>query len=228
MGTRSSTGFIHKEKYTGVYNQFDGYLGGVGKDVVKVLRALLRPDRDAEDPKKSMQEKLAIMKERLSAVKAVTNETPPTEEEQRMYMEAGFCDTDRLEIYKGFQKQPQEGNVFGLSVSKRSPTDWYCLLRAVQGVAWIEQAYLGKLHHILDGSDFPKDSVFCEYAYAINFDTDRLEIYKGFQKQPQEGNVFGTESDRDYFPCAKVIEFPLLDIPGDWMEQAEKAMGIEE
>lgn len=207
MGTRSSTGFIHKEKYTGVYNQFDGYLGGVGKDVVKVLRALLRPDRDAEDPKKSMQEKLAIMKERLSAVKAVTNETPPTEEEQRMYMEAGFCD---------------------LSVSKRSPTDWYCLLRAVQGVAWIEQAYLGKLHHILDGSDFPKDSVFCEYAYAINFDTDRLEIYKGFQKQPQEGNVFGTESDRDYFPCAKVIEFPLLDIPGDWMEQAEKAMGIEE
>ena len=207
MGTRSSTGFIHKEKYTGVYNQFDGYLGGVGKDVVKVLRALLRPDRDAEDPKKSMQEKLAIMKERLSAVKAVTNETPPTEEEQRMYMEAGFCD---------------------LSVSKRSPTDWYCLLRAVQGVAWIEQAYLGKLHHILDGSDFPKDSVFCEYAYAINFDTDRLEIYKGFQKQPQEGNVFGTESDRDYFPCAKVIEFPLLDIPGDWMEQAEKAMGIDE
>ena len=150
MGTRSSTGFIHKEKYTGVYNQFDGYLGGVGKDVVKVLRALLRPDRDAEDPKKSIQEKLAIMKERLSAVKAVTNETPPTEEEQRMYMEAGFCDTDRL------------------------------------------------------------------------------EIYKGFQKQPQEGNVFGTESDRDYFPCAKVIEFPLLDIPGDWMEQAEKAMGIEE
>lgn len=125
-----------------------------------------------------------------------------------MYKQAGFCN---------------------LGVSRQTAEDWYCLLRELQGARWLVETYKGNLFHILDGSDFPKDSLFCEYAYAINFDTNMLEVYKGFQKRPQEGNIFGTAPNKSgYYPCAKVIEFPLMDIPDNWMELTNKAMGRDE
>jgi hypothetical protein len=202
MGTRSSTGFILQEKYKGVYNQFDGYPEGVGKDIVNTLNDILEPSKDG------FQERLNLLKERMSTVQLASDDTPPTEEEQRRYQDAGYCN---------------------LGVSNQSPSDWYCLLRNLQGAAWIREVYKGSLGHILDGSDFPKDSLFCEYVYAINFDTGMLEIYKGFQQSPQEGNIFGKEMDKSgYYPCAKIIEFPLDDIPNDWMERIKKAMNEEE
>lgn len=79
MGTRSSTGFIHQDKYTGVYNQFDGYLEGVGKEVVNTLRQLLAADHRAEDQQKSVQEKIDLLKRRMTALRPVTDNTPPTE-----------------------------------------------------------------------------------------------------------------------------------------------------
>lgn len=38
---------------------------------------------------------------------------------------------------------------------------------------------------MLDGIDFIKDSVFCEYAYIINIGTQELEVYLGFNKKKQ-------------------------------------------
>lgn len=202
MGTRSATGFIHKEKYTGVYNHFDGYYEGVGHDVVETLRTLLAPAKGTKNKKESTKRKLALLKRRLIALKPVSNGAPPTAEEQVMYQQAGFSN---------------------LSVSTQLSTDWYCLLRNLQGADWITAAYKGKLFHILDGSEFPKDSLFCEYAYVINFDANKFEVYDGFQQAPQEGNIFGTEAnDGGYYPCAKVMEFPLTRIPKNWIEKVSE------
>lgn len=72
---------------------------------------------------------------------------------------------------------------------------------------------------LIDGIDFIKDSLFCEYAYIINLDDEVLEFWKGFQKTPQKGNRYGTESykpyegcSHEYYPCKLSLTFPLKEI----------------
>ena len=75
-----------------------------------------------------------------------------------------------------------------LGVSEQSTDDWYCLLRDAQGDlgATLESGY------VLDGSDFPLDSLFCEWAYILDLDRDVFEVYKGFQKKlPTKGRWKG-------------------------------------
>ena len=97
-----------------------------------------------------------------------------------------------------------------LSVSNQSYDDWYCLLRNVQGD--LEALCQWEFPYMTDCSDFIKDSLFCEYAYIINLDNNMLEFYQGFQSKPQEGNRYGMEESRGYYPCKLVAEIPLARI----------------
>src|SRR5262245_12553784 len=54
--------------------------------------------------------------------------------------------------------------------------DWYSFLRANQG-GLVETLESGIYH---DGIDFPKDSLWCEWAYVADFDRQILEVYEGF------------------------------------------------
>ena len=68
------------------------------------------------------------------------------------------------------------------SVSNQSLKDWYCLLRKAQGNL---NSYIDGLKYMNDGRDFLLDSLFCEYAYIINLDTQELEFYSGFNRLPR-------------------------------------------
>lgn len=95
------------------------------------------------------------------------------------------------------------------NVSMQNTEDWYCLLREAQGNP---NVYKNGLKYMIDNSEFIKDSLFCEYAYIINLDTECLEFWVGFQKKPDENNRYGTESDDNlgkYFPCKMVAYYPL-------------------
>lgn len=96
-------------------------------------------------------------------------------------------------------------------VSTGTKDDWYCLLRNCQGN--LECLSNAKEHaYMIDNRDFIKGSLFCEYAYIINLDDEVLEFWEGFQKKPQEGNRYGTESNRGYYPCKLSLTFPLNEI----------------
>jgi hypothetical protein len=41
-----------------------------------------------------------------------------------------------------------------------------------------------------DSTNFLYDGVFCEWGYLINLDDDTLEVYKGFNKDPNEAGRF--------------------------------------
>ena len=59
-------------------------------------------------------------------------------------------------------------------------------------------------------SRFILDSLMCEHAYAVNLDDGVLEYYRGFQKQPQEGNLYGvTPNSIGYYPCRLAAKFPF-------------------
>lgn len=95
------------------------------------------------------------------------------------------------------------------SVSTGSIKDWYCLLREAQGNP---NVYKHGLKYMIDNHEFIKDSLFCEYAYIINLDTNCLEFWVGFQHKPYEDNRYGTESDNNYYPCKMMSEYPLDSI----------------
>lgn len=91
-------------------------------------------------------------------------------------------------------------------VSTQSVEDWYCLLRDAQGNL---NVYKDGLRYMIDSQEFIKDSLFCEFAYIINLDTNCLEFYLGFQKEPCPSNRYGENEHRGYYPCKMVAYCPL-------------------
>ena len=63
-----------------------------------------------------------------------------------------------------------------------------------------------------------KYSLFCEYAYVIDLDREELLFFIGGQRQPQEGNPYGTQGQKhldmkeEYYPCrlTAVFQFPFI------------------
>jgi hypothetical protein len=92
------------------------------------------------------------------------------------------------------------------NVSNQSPEDWYCVLREAQGDL---DAHV-KTGFMIDNEDFLKDSLFCEWAYIINLDTNKLEVYEGFQKKKSKTRYQPEKSDwQGYWGCKLIKEFPL-------------------
>lgn len=61
-----------------------------------------------------------------------------------------------------------------LGVSSQNPSEWYVLLRNLQGdlAGYLDAGVM------VDGSAFLKDGLFCEWAYVIDLDKNRFRIYK--------------------------------------------------
>lgn len=71
-----------------------------------------------------------------------------------------------------------------------------------------------------DSRDFAYDSVWCEYAYVIDFDKNTFEVYTGFNERPLNPNDrFYTENlveynlDKQYYPVKLLQSFDLSDLP---------------
>lgn len=115
------------------------------------------------------------------------------------------------------------------SVSTGSVNEWYCLLRNLQGNFKLYQELVNCKQQIymIDNIEFIKDSLFCEYAYIINLDDLVLEYYRGFQKNPQKENRYGTVKNEDgYYPCKLVFTIPLDDISKNNIDTLVKDMQI--
>ena len=149
-----------------------------------------------------------LMEKVYESIILVDKNVPPTPEQVKECVDAGY--------YNG-------------SVSEQSTADWYCLLRNLQGELeeYKKNAAAGRTTYMADGINFIKDSLFCEYAYIFNLDTQKLEFYVGFQHGPQAGNRYGEEPDEEgYYPCRLCLEIPFgtehtPDEIVEMMEQAE-------
>jgi len=105
-----------------------------------------------------------IKRNNLQGLKAI-------EQGIRLVDEEGSPSDEDLKKYDAFCNMNVGGPEEGIS--------WYKLLRNAQGDF---EAFENGLDVMIDGADFLKDSLFCEWAYIINLDDSVLEIYKGFNK----------------------------------------------
>lgn len=67
---------------------------------------------------------------------------------------------------------------------------------------------------------FAADSLFCEYAYVVDFDKGTFEVFKGYNTSPLiEGERFygakGEDQDNRYFPVRHVKTYQLDALPSD-------------
>jgi len=142
MSTRGYIGIKKKGQLKGMYNHWDSYPSGLGKNLVETINKIKVDDR------------LKVLNDTFDYIELVDESGKPNEEQIAKCIKAKVCDLD---------------------VSNRSYEDWYCLVREAQGNL---QIYIDKtIPYMLNGNDFINDSLFCEWAYIINLDTNKFEVY---------------------------------------------------
>ena len=67
---------------------------------------------------------------------------------------------------------------------------------------------------------FAAESLFCEWAWVIDFDAGTFEAYRGFNQEGplKEGDRFfflNQMAEDGYYPVKKVAEWPLDNLPSD-------------
>jgi hypothetical protein len=106
-----------------------------------------------------------------------------------------------------------------LSVGTQQVDDWYVLLRETQG----RPDLMLKAGVIEDAGQFPMDSLFAEWGYVVDFDTQQFEVYEGFQHAKHDKGRFADREPYqpphragkpiEYWPVALVASWPLDKLP---------------
>lgn len=175
MGTRNMTFVWRNGKYdVAQYCQWDGYPEGQGCTTLRFVR-------DEMDREKF-----------LAALDKCTDYDPEVVKERYQeladQMSIKFNPNDGLishDLSKAFgRKWPQLHRDMGAEV-----------LKAIQDAGGLElQRY---------EIEFAADSLFCEWAYVIDFDKNTLEAYKGFNLEPLD-------------PSERFASLPLREVAKDW------------
>lgn len=175
MGTRSLTAVKMDGKYRiAQYGQWDGYPRAQGKTALEFLQTA-----DLGKFKKQLG-KTTFIKENDLVEKKIN----------KIF--------DRVSKASQDLKYPPEAGA--LTAAKRTLDEedlflYYCSTRDT-GAKVLEFVYNApatiKEIPLFNKIEFANDSLFCEWAYVIDFDKNTFEVYKGFNKTPL------TKKDRFY------------------------------
>ena len=199
MGTRNLTMVIDQTGTLKVaqYGQWDGYPAGQGSVVLEFAKN---------------KEKMDRLKQALPNIKFFNK-----------------CkDIDKyIEEYNSRSPYWNEAELKTMP-DNRTETDFYWFektqtrdlcAKILDSIITLDRTKLPKEHHTIiylyDDSEFGKDSLFCEWAYCINFETNKLECFKGFNTdETKQHPRFATVSN-DYYGIVLIKEYDLDNLPSE-------------
>ena len=192
MGTRNLTVVVHNQEVkVASYGQYDGFPDSLG---VKLLKFFSNPENTEN------------LKEILPKVRLWNDKDQKQQDE---FLASIGCTNGILN-----DKQKEE-------FKKKYPFRYrerYGRLREGQILeVLLELGHLDKLA-TTDAYDFASDSLFCEWAYVIDYDKNSFEVYKGLNTLgiSKEDRFFPLyDGKNDYYPVKILASFPLDDLPDE-------------
>ena len=112
-----------------------------------------------------------------------------------------------------------------LGVSTRKHEEWYCLLRKTQGDLF---QYNNDLRHMIDSHMFLADSLFCEWAYIVNLDTEKLEVFRGFNQDRHAPGRYArllVSDNNGYRGVALIRQIPFANIQNSSLDDIVRELG---
>ena len=76
-------------------------------------------------------------------------------------------------------KQIKRYQKYSENPNNMEKVNWYWLLKKMQGAIKFKEIAEGDLQHVIVNNGFMKDGLSCEYAYMVNFKTNKLEFFTG-------------------------------------------------
>lgn len=191
MSTRGAFGFRCDGKDYVSYCHFDAYPDGLGVKVFADVATLLA-ELAYRFRTDPKEPRMNLIKERVRSIRLVESEKAPTPEDEKAF-----------------------SHLRSFGVGGDSLT-YYQLLHQLQGslVRCFDSGIM------VEYSAFLKESLWCEYAYIMNLDSESLELYKGFNSKPGGRGRYALEKspDKEYFGVKLVGEIAFKDF-GDTKEQ---------
>lgn len=197
MGTRHLIGVIMDGEWrVAQYGQWDGSPSGQGVEILKFLRELTATQ-------------YLRFREQLKRTYFGTAEE--IDEAYAPYSQDGMMTLDQAEAFK----RSRHGHN-----SRDTGADILQVVLDFEEPVGLEPAPARPGLMLIDSRDFARDSLFCEWAYIIDLDTNTLEVYRGFNKQPvPAGERFSNVEPQvykgrvEYYPIRLLKTYSLLDLP---------------
>ena len=129
---------------------------------------------------------------------------------------------EEIKTVKEWAKEHKE-KIIDTSVGEQKESDWYCLLRKTQGTL---RFHLAGFPYMRDESVFMADGLFCEWAYIVNLDTEKLEIYQGGISIKRNGRYAELEckDNQGYKGVSLITEIPFGTLRECSDEDIERTM----
>ena len=192
MGTRNLTIVVHNQEVKiAQYGQYDGFPNYLG---VKLLKFFSNPENTKN------------LKEILPKVRLWNEQDQKLQDE---FLESIGCKNGILN-----DKQKEE-------FKKKYPFRYRERYGKLTEGQILE--VLLEFHHLdelvtTDAYDFASDSLFCEWAYVIDYDKNAFEVYKGLNTSgiSEEDRFFHLyDGENDYYPVKILASFPLDNLPDE-------------
>lgn len=198
MGTRNLTCAVIDGQYKiAQYGQWDGYPSGQGSTIINFLRSI-QQEGFLEEFKTKLRNCRWITPEEIKATWIEFGHNPEKSD--------GFVSCE-IANERG-NKYPHLDRDAGAGILE-------LVAQSENGLA------------LNDSRSFAADSLFCEFAYVLDFDQDKLEVYKGFNETPlaETERFSGIEKEKDskYEPIRHWKSFPLTNPPelSDFLAELE-------